>query len=77
MDSHKFRATGSVNKVSKKAETPRSGRKLSARALVNLNAVRESVGKSPKKSLRRFSREMDLSIHVLHCRDELVYEVNS
>ena len=58
---HKFWATGSVNNLSKKTETPRSGRKLSARTPVNLNAVRESVGKSSKKSIQRYSRELGLS----------------
>ena len=58
-----------MNKLSKKAETPRSGRKLSTRTLVNLNAMRESVRKSSKKSIKRFSREQSLSIHVLHCKE--------
>jgi len=59
---HKFQATGSVNNLKKKAETPSSGRKLTARSPDNVNAVRDSVGRSPKKSIRRCSQELGLSL---------------
>ena len=45
---HKFQATGSVNNLNKKSATPRSGRKLTARCPDNVNAVRDSVARSPK-----------------------------
>ena len=48
---HKFQATGSVNSLNKKAENPRSGRKLTARCLDNVDSVRDSVERSPKMSL--------------------------
>ena len=38
-------ATGSVNNLIKKVETPSSGSKLTARSPDNVNAVRDSVGK--------------------------------
>ena len=47
---HKFQATGSVNNLKKKAENPRSGRKLMARRPANVDAVRDSVGRCRKKS---------------------------
>ena len=46
---HKFQATGSVNNLNKKSATPRSGRKLTARCPDNVDAVRDSVARSPKK----------------------------
>ena len=52
---HKFQATGSVNNLSKMAENHRSGRKLPARCPDNVDTARDSVGRSPKKSLRRRS----------------------
>ena len=52
---HKFQATGSVNNLNKKSVTPRPGRKLTARCPYNVNAVRDSVARSPKKSIRRRS----------------------
>uniref|UniRef100_UPI00358E2E41 uncharacterized protein n=1 Tax=Myxine glutinosa TaxID=7769 RepID=UPI00358E2E41 len=58
---HTFQATGSVNNLNKKAETPSSGRKLTARSPDNVNAVRPSVGRSPKRSIRRRSQEQGLS----------------
>ena len=48
---YKFQATGSVNNPNKKAENHRSGRKLTTRCTDNVDAVRDSVGRSPKKSL--------------------------
>ena len=48
---HKFKATGSVNNISMKAENPRSGRKLTARCPDDVNEVRDSVKRIPKKSL--------------------------
>jgi len=58
---HKFQAIGSVNNLNKNAETLSSGRKLTARSPDNVNAVRDSVGRSPKKSIRRRSQELGLS----------------
>ena len=60
----KFQATGSVNNLKKKAVNPRSGWKLSARGNDNVDAVRDSVGRSPKKSLGKRSQKLGLS-HVL------------
>ena len=58
---HKFQVTGSLNNLNKKAENPRSGRKFTAKCPENVDAVRDSVGKSPKKSLRRHSQKLGLS----------------
>ena len=58
---HKFQATGSVNNFKKKAENPRSGKKLTTRCPYNVDAVRDSVGRSPKKSLQSRSQELGLS----------------
>ena len=51
---------GLVNNLNK-AENPRSGRKLAARCPDNVDVVRDSVGRGPKKSLRRHSQEFGLS----------------
>ena len=48
---HKFRATGSVNNLNKKAEHPKSDRKLTARYPDNVDAVRDSVRKNPSKDV--------------------------
>ena len=40
---------GIVNNLNKKSATPRSGRKLTARCPDDVNAVRDSVSRSPKK----------------------------
>ena len=40
-----------MNNLNKKAEHPRSGKKLTARYPDNVDAVKDSVGRSPKKSL--------------------------
>ena len=58
---HEFQATGSLNNLNKKGETPRSGRKLTARFPDNMDAMRDSVGRSQKKSIRRHSQELGLS----------------
>ena len=58
---HKFQAMGLVNNLNKKAENPISGRKLIATSLDNVDAVRDSVGRSPKKFLQRHSQELGLS----------------
>ena len=51
----KFQATGSVNNLNKKAETPSSGRKLTAKYPDNVNAVRvrlcEILSEGARKSL--------------------------
>ena len=52
---------GSVNNPNKKAENPRYGSKLTARCSDNVDAVRDSVGKSLKKSFRRHFQELGLS----------------
>ena len=57
---HKFPATGSIKNVYKKAVNPRSGRMLT-RCPNNVDGVRDSVGRSPKKSLRKCSKELGLS----------------
>ena len=57
----KFEATGSVNNLNKESATPRCGRKLTGRCPDNVNAVRDSVARSLKKSIRRQSQELGLS----------------
>ena len=57
---HKFQATGSENNL-KKAENPRSGRKLTARCSDNVDAVKDSVARSPKKFLQKCTQELGLS----------------
>lgn len=57
----KFRAAGSVNKSNKKSETPRFGRKLTVRSPGNVNVVRDSVARNPKKYLRRRSQALGVS----------------
>ena len=52
---HKFQATRSVNNLKKKAENARSGRKFIARCPDNVDAVRDSVGRSPKTFPRTWS----------------------
>ena len=53
----KFEAKGTVNKLSKKITT-RTGPKIKVRTEQNLNAVRESVERSQKKSIRRRYNEV-------------------
>ena len=50
---HKLQTTGSVNNFSKKVKNPKSCKKLTARCPDNVDAVRDSARKRPKKSLRR------------------------
>ena len=57
----KFQITGSVNNLNKKAENPRSGRKLTVRCPENEDAVGDSVGRNQKKVPRRHSQELGLS----------------
>ena len=57
----KSQVTGSVNNLNKKAENPRSCKKLIARCFDHVDAVRDSVGRSPKISLWRRSQEHGLS----------------
>ena len=58
---HKFQAIGSVDSLSKKEENPRSGRKFNSKCPDNVDAVRDSVGRRPKKYLRRRPQEFGLS----------------
>ena len=48
---HKFQATGSVNNLNKKTENPSPGRKFTIIFPDNVDTVRDSVGRSQKKSL--------------------------
>ena len=63
---HNFQMYGTVNKRSKKSDNPSRGRKLSARSADNVEASRVSVGRSPKKSIRRRSSELGISRSSLH-----------
>ena len=56
-----FKDTGTLITSTKKGQKSRNGRKLTARSPENVDAVRDSVGQSPKKSLRRCSQELGLS----------------
>ena len=58
---HKFQAMGSVNNLNEKRENHRSVRKLKARCPEIVDAVRNSLGRSPKKSFWRRSLELGLS----------------
>ena len=55
---HKFQVSESVNNLNKKVEKNRLVRKLTSRCPDNEDAVKDSVGKNPKKSLRRLSQEL-------------------
>ena len=58
----KFREHGTVQNFNSKGITDtHSGRRVSARTERNINEVRKSVGRSPKKSLRRRSQELGIS----------------
>ena len=58
----KFREHGTVQNLNSKGITDTySGRKVSARTERNIDAVRNSVGHSPKKLLRRRSQELGIS----------------
>ena len=63
---HNFQTYETVDKRSKKTENPSSGRKLSARSAGNVQASRVSVGRSPKKSIRRRSTELGILRSSLH-----------
>ena len=58
---NKFRIKGTVLKLSSKAEGVRTGRHLSARVAENVDAVRDSFGRSPTKSIRRRSQELGIA----------------
>ena len=62
---NKFQATGSVNNLIKKAANPKSGKKSAAIYSDNVDAVRNSVWRSPKISLRRRSKKFHLSRELL------------
>ena len=57
----KFKNTGTLIKSTKKGQFSTSGKKLTARLPENVETVRDSVARSPKKSLRRLSQELGLS----------------
>ena len=50
-----FKDTGTLIKSTKRGQKSTSGRKLTARSPENVDAVRDSVGQNPKKSLWRCS----------------------
>jgi transposase len=56
----RFEETGSV------ADLPRSGRPRSARSKENLQTVVQAFVQSPSKSIRRASRELEISRSSLH-----------
>lgn len=58
---NKFRAQGTVLNLNAKGDrASHSGRPKSSRSPANIDAVRESVGRSPRKSLRRRSQELGI-----------------
>ena len=64
----KFREHGTVVDLCSKATGGTySGRKKSARTEENIAAVRNSVGRSPKKSVRRYSQELGMTRESLRC----------
>ena len=82
----KFKATGTVLSINKKAAAPTSGRKMTARTSGNIKAVRTSVGQSPKKSIRRRSQELRISpaflqrilnvdLHLYPCRIQIKHKL--
>ena len=62
----KFKDTGTLIKSTKKGQKSTSGIKLTARSPENVDAVRDSVGRSPKKPLQRCSQELGLSCSSVH-----------
>ena len=62
----KFKDTGTLIKSTKKGQKWTSDRKLRARSLENVDAVRDSVERNPKKSLRRHSKKLGLSRLSVH-----------
>ena len=57
----KFREHGTVQNLNSKGITDTySGRRANTRTERNIDAVRNSVGRSPKKSLRRRSQELGI-----------------
>ena len=61
----KFREHGTVqNFNSKGLGDTYSGRRMSARTERNIDAVWDSVGRSPKKSIRRRSQELGIPLRV-------------
>ena len=57
----KFNDTATLIKSTKKAQKSTSGRKLTAKSLENVDALRDSVGQNPKNSPQRRSQELGLS----------------
>ena len=62
----KFKDTGTLIKSTKKRQKSTSGRKLTARSPENVDAVKDSVGWSPKKSLLRRCQELGFSRSSIH-----------
>lgn len=57
----KFEANGTINDMRQKPPAVTVGSKPTARSPENIAVVRDSVGRSPKKSLRRRSQELGIS----------------
>jgi hypothetical protein len=57
----KFETMGTINNMRMKYPQSKTGRKFSARSPDNVRAVRDSVGRSPKKSIRRRSQDLGLT----------------
>ena len=66
---HKIRTTGSVNNHYKKAENPRSGRKLIARCPDNVDKVKDSVGGCPLP--RILNNELQLYPYTIRIKHKL------
>ena len=62
----KFKDTRTLIKSTKKGQKSTSGRNLTARSPENVDAVRHSVGRSPKTSLPRCSQKLGLSCSSVH-----------
>ena len=58
----KFKGKETVLKLSAISEKVTTGRQLSIRVPGNVHAVRSSVGRSPRKSIRKQSRERMVAI---------------
>ena len=83
----KFKATGTVLSINNKAAAPTSGRKMTVRTPGNIEAVRTSVGWSPKKSVRRLQelrishasvqRILNVDLHLYPYRIQIKHKLTS